>query len=52
MCLGKDTVNKTFIFKNLVIKNNKEQKILEVTKDNKLGCKRHIKELCNKGTQK
>ena len=28
MCIGKDTSNKTFIFKNLVTKNSKEQKSL------------------------
>ena len=31
MCLGKDTLNETFIFKNLVMKNSKEQKKLRVT---------------------
>ena len=52
MCLGKDTANETFIFKTLVMKNNKEQKILGVTIDNKLNCKSHIKELCKKASQK
>ena len=28
MCLGKDTENETFIFKRLVMKNRKEQKII------------------------
>ena len=31
MCPGKDTLNETFIFKNLVTKNGKEQKKLRVT---------------------
>ena len=28
MCLGKHTANETFIFKNIVMKNRKEQKVL------------------------
>ena len=48
MCLWKETL----IFKDLVTKNSKEQKILEVTIDNKLNCKSHIKELCKKVSQK
>ena len=43
MCLGKDTGNETFIFKGLVTKNNKKQKILGVTTDNKLTFKSHTK---------
>ena len=31
MCLGKDTGNETFNFKDLVLKNSKEQTILGVT---------------------
>ena len=46
MRLGKDKANETFVFKNLVMKNSKEQKILGVTVDNKLNRKSHIKELC------
>ena len=45
MCLRKDTLNKAFIFKNLVMENSKEQKILGVTVDDKLNCKSHIKAL-------
>ena len=52
MCLGKDTRNETFIFKGLVMKNSKEQKILGVTIDNKLTFKSHIKNLCKKASQK
>ena len=52
MCLGKDTGNETFIFKSLVMKNSKEQKILGVTIDNKLTFKSHIKNLCKKASQK
>ena len=52
MCLGKDTRNETFIFKGVVMKNSKEQKILGVTIDNKLTFKSHIKNLCKKASQK
>ena len=51
ICLGKDTRNETFIFKGLVTKNSKEQKILGVTMD-KLTFKSHIKNLCKKASQK
>ena len=51
MCLGKDTVNGTFTFKNLLRRNSKEQKILGVTTDNRLDCKSNIKELCKKASQ-
>ena len=44
MCLGNDTQNETFISKDLVMKNSKEQKILGVTVDNKLNCKSYIME--------
>ena len=52
MCLGKDTRNEIFIFKALVMKKNKEQKILGVTIDNKLTFKSHVKNLCKKASQK
>ena len=52
MCLGKDAVNETFAFKTLVMKNNKEQKILGVTINNKLNCKSHITKLCKKALYK
>ena len=42
MCLGKDTSNETFIFKNFLMNNSKEHKILGVAIDNKLNCKSHI----------
>ena len=45
MCFGKNAGNETFIFKCLVLKNSKEQKILGVTIDNKLTFKSHIKNL-------
>ena len=52
MCLGKDTGNEIFIFKSIVMKNSKEEKILGVTIDNKLTFKIHIKNLCKKASQK
>ena len=51
-CLGKDTRNETFIFKGLVMKNIKEQKVIGVTIDNKLTFKSHIKNLCKKSLAK
>ena len=52
MCFGKDTGNETFIFKGLVMKSSKGQKILGVTIDNKLTFKSHIKNLCKKNVTK
>ena len=52
MCPGKDTRNENFLFKGLVMKNSKEQKILGVTIDNKLTFKSHIKNLYKKASQK
>ena len=52
MCLGKDTGNETFIFKSLVMKNSREQKILGVTIDNNLTFKSHIKNLYKKSLTK
>ena len=51
MCLGKDARNETFIFESVIMKNIKEQKILGVTKDNKLTFKSHIKNLRKKASQ-
>ena len=48
MCLRKDRANGTFIFKNLVTKNSKELKILQVTIDNKQTFKSDIKKVCQK----
>ena len=52
MCVGNYTINETFIFKKLVMKNSKGQKILDVTINNKLNCESHIKELCKKAPRK
>ena len=50
MCFGKVLANEPSIFKKLIMKNNKEQKILRITIDNKLNCKSHIKEICEKAS--
>ena len=36
MCLGQNTVKKTFVYDNTKMKNSKEEKILGVIVDNKL----------------
>ena len=52
MCLGKDTENETIIFNNFISNNSYKEKILEITIDNNLTFKSHIKILCEKATQK
>ena len=52
MCLGQDTVNKTFVYDNIEMKNSKEEKTLGVIIDNNLSFKSHIKNLCKKASQK
>ena len=52
MCLGQNTVNKTFVYDNLEMKRSKEEKILGVIIDNKLRFKSHVKNLCKKASQK
>ena len=52
MCFGKDIGNETFIFKDLIMKNSKEQKILAFTIGNKLTFKNPIRNLCEKALQK
>ena len=52
MCLGKNTENETFIFKDTIMNNSKVEKILGVTIDNRLTFSSHIRELCNKASQK
>ena len=47
MCLGQNTVNEIFVYDNIEIKNSKEEKILGVIIDNKLGFKSHVKKLCH-----
>ena len=48
MCLGKNTENETFTFKDTIMNNSKEEKILRVIINNRLTFSRHIRELCKK----
>ena len=52
MCLGKNTENETFIFKDTIMNNSKEEKILVVSIDNRLTFRSHITELYKKASQK
>ena len=52
MCLGKNAENETFIFKDTIMNNSKEEKILSVTADIRLTFSSHIRELCKKASQK
>ena len=52
MCLGKHTENESFIFKDTILNNSKEEKILSVTIDIRLTFSSHIGELCKKASQK
>ena len=46
MCLGQSTVNETFVYDKIEMKNSKEEIILGVIIDNKLRFKKHVKKLC------
>ena len=48
MCLGRSTVNETFVYDKIEMKNSKEEIILGVIIDNKLRFKKHVKKLCKK----
>ena len=52
MCLGTNTDNERFVFKNKIMKSSEEQKIIGVIIDNKLNFKSHVKNLCKKVSQK
>ena len=52
MCLGRNTENKTFVFKSKILKNSEKQKILGIFIDYKLKFKSHVKNLCRKTSQK
>ena len=52
VCLGNNTENETFSFRNIPMENSKQQKNLGVTIDNKLNFKSRINELCKKSSQK
>ena len=50
MYLGKKTGNKTFIFKETIMNNSVEEKILNVTIEKRLTFSSHIRELCKKAS--
>ena len=52
MCLERNTENKTFVFKNKIMKNSEEQKILGIIIDNRLNSKSHAKNLYKKPRKK
>ena len=47
-CLGKNTENKTFIFKDAIMNNSKEEKMLGVTTENRLTLENYVKKLLKK----
>ena len=51
MYLGRNTENKTFVFKSKIVKNMEESEILEIIIDTKLSFKYHAKNLCKKALQ-
>ena len=51
-CLGKNTENETFTFKDTIMNNSKEEKILGIIIHNRLTFSSHIRELCKKASQK
>ena len=52
MCLGKNTENEIFTFKDTIMNNSKEGKILVVIIYNRLRFSSHIRELCKKAYRK
>ena len=52
ICLGINTENETFIFKDTIMNNSKEEKILGFTIDNRLSFSSQIRELCKRASQK
>ena len=52
MCLENNTENETFLFRNILIENSKEQKILCFIIDNKLNFKSNVSELRKRASQK
>ena len=52
MCHGKNKESDTFGFRNISLKNSKEEVILGLTTDNKLSFDNHIKKICRKAIQK
>ena len=52
MSFDKNTENDTFTFKDTIMNNSKEEKILGFIIDNRLTFSSHIREICNKASQK
>ena len=52
MCLGRNTENKTFVLKKIIMKITAEQKIIAIIIYNKLKFKGLAKYLCKKASQK
>ena len=52
MSLGQNAVNETFVYDNIEMKNNKEEKILGVIIDSEIKFKSHLKNICKKASQK
>ena len=52
MYLGKNIEHETFTFKDTIMNNNKEEKLLGVIIDNRLTFSSHMRELCKKASQK
>ena len=45
MSLGQNAVNETFVYDNIEMKNNKEEKILGVIIDSEIKFKSHLKNM-------
>ena len=52
MCLDKNTENETFTFKDTIMNNSREEKILGAIIGNRLIFSSHIREVCKKASQK
>ena len=48
ICLGENTLNQTFVYDNIEMKNSNEEKILGEIIGNILRFKSHVKNLCKK----
>ena len=51
MCVGQNTVNETFVYYNIEMKNSKEEKMLGVIIDNILRFKSQVKNLSKKASK-
>ena len=52
MCLDRNTENETFTFKDTIMNNSREEKILGAIIGNRLIFSSHIREVCKKASQK